>query len=166
MLLSGCILEGWKGWGTFSPPLSGLDLGAFARRSGGQMRRRVPSGVFFSREPSRAHWPALWSGDCGPEVEKLIPQVAEAWQLREDLPERSCAQEVFEAEATVQPGAAAAPDPGTLAEACTLAGSASARPGAAHGPRSRLTPQAHGRCQLFTLRVESGGNWRALRRER
>lgn len=66
--------EGWKA-GTFAA-LEWTRSGSFARRSGGQTRGVPSEFSFLSRTLARRTQPALWSGDCGPEVEKPIPQVA------------------------------------------------------------------------------------------
>ena len=90
------------------------------------------------------------------------PQVAEAWRLGEDLPREAVPRKFSEAEATVQPGPPPHRIPGH--SLFTLAGSASTRPGAAHGPRSRLSPRSStvgANSLLSGSRVGWGRRWRA-----
>lgn len=140
VLIVAASLEGWKA-GTFSPPLSGLDLGALRGEVEDRREARSFGVFFFSRTLARAHTasPLVWRlRTRGGEAPS--PQVAEAWRLGEDLPREAVPRKFSEAEATVQPGPPPRRIPGH--SLFTLACSASTRPGAAHGPRSRLSPRS------------------------
>lgn len=54
MLIVAASLEGWKA-GTFSPPLSGLDLGALRGEVEDRREARSFGVFFFSRTLARAH---------------------------------------------------------------------------------------------------------------
>ena len=137
---SGCIPGGLEGWDILAAP-EWSRSGSFGRRRGAQTRGAFLRSFLFLENPRARAQPALWSGDCGPEVEKLHPpSVAEAWRLGEDLPREAVPRKFSEAEATVPPGPPPRRIPGH--SPFTFAGSASTCPGAAHRPGSRLSPRS------------------------